>query len=138
MFTLYTLLKSLHILLVIMWLGAAIAVQVIARQSRDDATAGPILARFGERWFPAVSGLTGLTGILLWIDGPYDFGELWILLAVGGWLVSSFFGATRLGPNVVKWSQGDTAARDVFLQMAAIDQVILVLIVFDMVMKPGL
>jgi uncharacterized membrane protein len=138
MFTLYTLLLTLHILLVILWLGAAITVQVMARQNAGNEAAAPMLEAFAERWFPAVSGLTGLVGILLWIDGPWDFGDLWILLAVAGWLFSSALGATQLGPSVKRWAQGDIAARDHFLRLAAIDQTILVLIVFDMVMKPGL
>jgi hypothetical protein len=137
MFTLYTVLLTLHILLVVCWLGAAITTQVITRQSADNPAAGPILHAFAARWFPAVTGLTGLSGISLWIDGPWTFGELWILLAVAGWLISSFVGATRLGPNVERWSQGDVAARATFLQIARFDLLLLVLIVADMVMKPG-
>ncbi len=138
MFTLYTVLLTLHILAVIGWLGAGVTLQVISASARDNPAWPTLMSAFAGRWFPAVSGLAALTGILLWIDGPWDFGELWVLLAVAGWIVSSAIGATQLTPLSERWSGGDLAARASFLQIARVDSVILVLIVADMVMKPGL
>jgi hypothetical protein len=83
--------------------------------------------------------LTGLVGVLLWIDGPWDFGELWILLAAAGWFISSGIGSTQLGPRVEKWAAtGDREHFDAYMRLAPIDLGLLVLIVIDMVMKPGL
>ena len=138
MFTLYTVLLTLHIIAVISWLGAGITVQVISAQARNDVAWPPVLSGFAQRWFPAVSGLAALTGVLVWIDGPWAFGEVWVLLAVAGWIASSAIGATQLSPLTERWAGGDVAARDRFLQLARVDSVILVLIVADMVIKPGL
>lgn len=136
MFTLYTVLLTLHILFVVGWLGASVTLQVISHHAKDDPAWPPLMNAFAGPWFPAVGGLAALTGVLMWIDGDYDFGTLWILIAVAGWIASSAIGATRLNALSERWSQGDTAARTMFLQVARVDAMILVLIVADMVIKP--
>jgi hypothetical protein len=77
-------------------------------------------------------------GIGLWIDGPWGAGEPWIGIAVAGWLISSVVGATQLGPAVKRWNEGDVAARAKFVKVAQFDSLLLILIIADMVMKPGL
>jgi hypothetical protein len=138
MFDLHTVLLTLHILLVVLWLGAGITVQVITRMASDNPNWPAILYPFAERWFPAVSGLTGLAGILLWIESGWSIGEPWIGIAIAGWLISSVVGATQLGPAVQRWHEGDIAARAKFVKVAQFDSLLLILIVADMVMKPGL
>lgn len=138
MFTLYTVLLTLHILAVIAWLGAGVTVHTITALSGDDPAWPRIFTAFAEKWFAPISGVTGLLGILLWIDGPWELGELWILLAVVGWIASSVIGATRLSPSVKRWAEGDAAGRVAYRRFAPIDITILVLIVADMVIKPGL
>jgi uncharacterized membrane protein len=137
MFTLYTLLLTLHILFVTAWLGSAMTVQVITRMSGDDPAWPPVFNKFAEKWFPPITGIAGVLGILLWIDGPWDFGEPWILIAAVGWIISSVVGATQLSPRVKRWSEGDASARAEFQTFAQVDLLLLVLIVADMVMKPG-
>jgi hypothetical protein len=138
MFSLYTVLLTLHILLVVLWVGAGVTVQVITRMATDNPNWPAIFYPFAEKWFPAVSGLTGLVGIGLWIDGPWGAGEPWIGIAVAGWLISSVVGATQLAPAVKRWSEGDVAARAKFVKVAQFDSLLLILIIADMVMKPGL
>jgi hypothetical protein len=138
MFTLYTVLLTLHISVVVAWVGAGMTVHVITRQSVDNPAWPGILVRFSEKWFPAVSGLAALTGILLWIDGPWGFGDLWILLAVAGWIASAAIGATQLSPRAARWAGGDQAVRAEFLTLVQVDQALLFLIIADMVLKPGL
>jgi uncharacterized membrane protein len=138
MFTLYTVLLTLHILFVVAWLGSSMTVQVITRLSGDDPAWPSIFTKFAEKWFPPITGITALFGVLLWIDGPWEFGEPWILIAVVGWIISSIVGATQLSPRVARWAEGDAAARAEFQKFAQADLLLLVLIVADMVMKPGL
>lgn len=139
MFTLYKELLTLHILLVICWLGAGIITTVISRQCKGDPAWASLLAPLAGRWFPITSGLTGVVGILLWIEGPWRFGEPWVIVAVTGWIVSSVVGSTQLGPKVGKWAEtGDRAAFDSYMKLARVDLALLVLIVADMVIKPGL
>jgi uncharacterized membrane protein len=142
MLTLYTVLLTLHILLVICWLGAGITLQMLATQvaragEEAERQYAAYLDWFGQRWFPIVSGLTGLVGVLLWIDGPWELGTAWLWIAVGGWIISSIIGATQLGPRATRMREAPgAAARSDFLRVARIDSVLLVLIVADMVIKP--
>ena len=142
MFTLYTVLLTLHILLVVMWLGAGITQQVIATRL---ATAGPGAREFyfsqinwfGRSYFPAVSGLTAVFGVLLWIDGPWELGTAWLWIAVGGWIISSFLGSTQLGARVERLSEGyDERVWAEFTRFVRFDTLLLVLILADMVIKP--
>ncbi|MEA2125274.1 MAG: putative integral rane protein [Solirubrobacteraceae bacterium] len=139
MFTLYTLLLTLHILAVAAWMGSAVTQQLLAVQLGRTQVYSDQINWFSTKWFPAISGITALFGILLWIDGPWDFGEPWILIAVVLWLVSAGTGATQLGRRVEKWAgrEPDQKTWDEFRLIARIDLVVLVLVVFDMVMKPG-
>ena len=142
MFTLYTVLLTIHILLVVMWLGAAITQQVIATRL---AAAGPEarefffsqITWFGRSYFPAVTGLTALFGVLLWIDGPWELGTTWLWIAVGGWIVSAFIGSTQLSTRVARLSEGyDEGVYAEFTRIVRFDTLLLVLILADMVIKP--
>ena len=148
--SLYDFLKFLHVTLVILWIGSAIVQMPMALRVRSKDLArkhhhSETAAFLGQRWFPPLAGLTGLTGIALWIDGPYDFGVLWINLALAGWLVSSIVGGVFFGRAVPQMEQaygaGDEAAGDALLgrilAVARFDMVLTLLIVFDMVVKPG-
>jgi hypothetical protein len=145
----YDFLKFLHVAFVMAWVGTAASMLPLALRSRKSS-----LERkrnftegwnwLGERWFPIFSGLTGLAGIALWIKGSYDFGTLWIDLALTGWLISmavggGFFGRTI--PRLTKaYADGDEAAGDTLIDrvllVARIDLMILTLVVLDMVVKP--
>ena len=146
MLSLYTVLLTLHIVFVVAWVGAGITQTVLARQLVGAGGANQAYAQqlewFGAKWFPTASGLAGLAGIGLWIDGPWGLGEPWIIIAVAGWIASSVIGATQLGPGVAKWRANGAAADDPawarVLLFARIDQAILILVIADMVMKPGL
>ncbi len=135
--TLYEVLLTLHVLFVVAWLGSAITLQVITRMAVDNPNWPPILYAFAEKWFPPITGLTGVFGILLWIDGDWDMGEPWLGIAVAGWLISSVVGATQLSPAVKRWSEGDVSGREKFVKVAQFDALLLTLIVADMVIKPG-
>lgn len=136
MFDLYAVLLTLHILAVIAWVGSGVLAFLIARRVEDPSfptwvnSIGPI--------FPVTSFAAALAGIGLWIDGPWGFGEPWILIAVAGWLVSGFLGGARIEPAVRRWAEGDQTGRADYLKIARVDLSIMVVIVADMVMKPGL
>jgi uncharacterized membrane protein len=146
MFTLYTVLLTLHILLVVAWVGAGLTQAVIGQRVVATARGADFYADeldwFGQRWFPLVSGLTGVVGILLWIDGPWGLGEPWLIIAVVGWLISSAVGATQLGPRVARWREEghrlDDPTFKQFQTLVRVDIVLLLEIIVDMVLKPGL
>ncbi len=152
MLTLYTALKSLHVIAAIVWLGGGIATTVLTarlRAARDPVVAVRMAANFaflGTRVFTPASILLILTGFAMIAEGDLEF-ELWVILGLVAWLASSINGGAFLGPQSQKLAdmQADPApdaqAVDAGLKrlmtFARIDATILLLVIVDMVVKPG-
>jgi uncharacterized membrane protein len=147
--TLYEGLKALHVLVVAGWLGGGIVQYILVerarRRSAGDGLAFAREAEFlGSRYFPLLALGALVTGIGLIIDGDLSFGDLWITLALAGWLVSGVLGGALMGPTLKKLfaqsEAGDPAAPGTFarfLTLVRVDILILALVVVDMVVKPG-
>jgi uncharacterized membrane protein len=150
----YEWLLFFHIAAAIVWLGGGVAIQVLAiRANRtDDPARMTTIAHeaewFGTRIFLPSSLLVLVLGILLTIDGPWNFGQTWIVLALIGYGLSFVTGAAFLGPesgrigNLLAAEGPDSPAvrariQRIFL-VSRIELVLLYLIVLDMVVKPGL
>jgi len=150
---LYDWLLFFHILCAIVWVGGAIALQIIGIRvfRRGPAASYALLADFefvGTRVFmPASILLLGL-GIWMVAIGPWSFGQTWILLAFAMFAYSFVSGAFFLGPQLKKTKEvadekgADSAevgelTRRLFL-VSRVELVFLVLIVADMVLKPFL
>ena len=152
MLTLYTALKSLHVIAAIVWVGGGIASTVLMtrlRAARDPVVAIRMAANFeflGTRVFTPASILLILTGFAMIAEGSLEF-ELWIILGLIAWLASAVNGGAFLGPQSQKLAamQADAApdaqAVDAGLKrlmtFAMVDAAILLLVVVDMVVKPG-
>jgi uncharacterized membrane protein len=150
----YEWLLFFHIAAAIVWLGSGVAVQVLAfRANRAEDPARMVtIAReaewFGMRIFLPSSLTVLVLGIFLTVDGPWDFRQTWIILAVIGWGLSFVTGAAFLGPEsgrigklLAAEGPESPAVRArihrIFL-VSRIELVLLYLIVLDMVVKPGL
>lgn len=150
----YEWLLFFHIAAAIVWLGSGVAVQVLAfRANRAEDPARMVaIAReaewFGMRIFLPSSLTVLVLGIILTVDGPWDFGQTWIILALIGWGLSFVTGAAFLGPEsgrigklLAAEGPESPAVRAriqrIFL-VSRIELVLLYLIVLDMVVKPGL
>ncbi len=149
----YTILKTFHVLFVILWVGGAIIINILGtRAIRSDD--GPRMATFaGEAaWavthvFLPSSLLVLLFGVLTVLRGHYGFTDTWVLLGLIGIGITVATGATFLGPTSRRVgeliaSRGPDAP-DVrrtlgrLVAVGRIDLVVLVLVVVDMVLKPG-
>jgi uncharacterized membrane protein len=152
MLTTYTALKSFHVLAAVIWVGGAAMSQVLAiRATRANEPARIVgvlgdIEFVGTRVFLPSSLLLVATGFGLIADGDLDF-ELWIVLGLIVWALSAATGSGFLGPEsgriaAIVGSEGpDSPAalariRRIFL-ISRIELLLLVLIVFDMVIKPG-
>jgi uncharacterized membrane protein len=150
----YEWLLFFHIAAAIVWLGSGVAVQVLAfRANRADDPARMVTIAHEAEWFGMriflPSSLTVLVlGIILTVDGPWDFGQTWIILALIGWGLSFVTGAAFLGPEFGRIgkllaAEGPESPavrariQRIFL-VSRIELVLLYLIVLDMVVKPGL
>jgi uncharacterized membrane protein len=142
----------IHVFAAMVWVGGAFFFQVkIAQFRRADDTAGFLqlgkdAEHIGQRVFMPASIVVLLSGIALVWYGPLSF-ELWIGLALAGILLTALTGALFLGPRGGRVARlaGErgtddpqvTAARDRLVNVSRVDYLVLVLIVLDMVFKPG-
>jgi uncharacterized membrane protein len=149
--SLYDALKSVHVLAIAVWLGAAFLQLLLAeRACRADPEERLWVAQSmvftGARLFPAASGIALLTGIWMVLDADFvGFGDAWVSLAMTGWLVSTVAGAVFIDRAVAAAVAGHAAGRPEAadagyrraLLFSRLDVAILALVVVDMVVKPG-
>jgi uncharacterized membrane protein len=133
--SLYELLKTLHVLAIATWFGAAaLQLMLLVRVRAGGADRQAFLGDMefaGARLFPAMSVFALLTGLGMVADADFvDFGDLWIVLALAGWLAASVVGAVFIEGAVKK---DDLQGVYTF---ALVHMAIVVLVVADMVIKP--
>jgi len=150
----YEWLLFFHIAAAIVWLGGGLAVQVLAiRANRADDPARMTTIASEAEWFGTRIALPSsfsvlVLGIILAVDGPWDFGQTWIVLALIGFGLSFVTGAVFLGPEsgrIAKLLAAEgpespavrARIQRIFL-VSRIELVLLYLIVLDMIAKPGL
>jgi uncharacterized membrane protein len=151
--TWYELLLFVHIVSVIVWLGGGFCLQLLGARVRaagdPERTArfGRDVAWIGSRVFSPSSLLALVSGILLVVEGNWDWGEPYVSVGLLVWLVSFLVGVGFLGPTSRKVAElveregpasAEAARRmgQVFLY-SRIELVLLVVVVFMMVVKLG-
>jgi hypothetical protein len=152
MVTLETVLLSIHVLMAVIWVGGAFLTQVYAVRAMRSGEP-PAIIRFtreaefvGTRVFLPASLILVASGFWLVSEGNWDW-ELWIILALAAWVASAITGAGFLGPEsgrigaIVEREGPESPAalariKRIFL-ISRIELTLLLLIVVDMVIKPG-
>jgi len=149
--TRYEFLLTLHIAAAIVWLGAAVCVQLLAvraSRSRDPEQMRKIADDaewLATRLFVPASALVLVFGILLTFDA-WAFDELWILVGLAAFALSFLVGiaflspesgriARLIGEHGAAHSEVQARIRRLFV-VSRIELVILFLVVVDMVAKP--
>ena len=146
---------AFHILLAVVWVGSNTAIQIfVVRATRADSAKLASLA--GEiEWYgtrvllPTALALVVIGFILLHVSaGAYDLGKGWVLFGFIVWLLSFIVGAGFLGPESGRLNKlVDERGPDdpeyqgrlkrIFL-VSRIELLLLILVVLDMAVKPGL
>ena len=147
------LLLTLHILAAATWIGAALAVQVIAARMRPS-TPDTVVDHFaidaeaiGKMLFAPAAVVLLTTGVALVANEDLEWTSAWILAGIGAFLVAGAVGGAFLGPEgrriaaLAREPGHDPAdvrerARRRLL-VARVDLLVLVLAVADMVYRPG-
>ena len=143
-----------HLLAAMVWVGGDLMIQMFYLRAR---VAGPeAVAQFakdvewiGLRVMNIAALLVVVLGVLLVIEvDAYEFSQFWVSAALAMFAVSAITGAGFLGPEsgrIAKLSEErGPADPDVqrrigrILLISRIELVLLILIVLDMVVKPGL
>ena len=150
--TLYQVLLYVHIVCGVIWVGGAFALQVLAimaSRSPDNSElprVGRYAALVGTRVFVPASLLLFIAGVVMVLQA-WNFGQLWIALAVVLWIASALSGAIYLGPRAKKVAQFfETEGPDSVAGRALLNRLFLVsrlelvsfaVIIGLMVFKPG-
>jgi uncharacterized membrane protein len=150
--TTYEFLFLLHLITVIVWLGAGFTMDLLFL--RAERTGNPAdLGKTGEfqewlvpRLFIPFGVLTLVFGVLLVFEGPWSFGDLWIVIGLAGWIAAWGVGFLVIRPQgermkriVMQHGPTSTEARRQARLLAVVSRVQLLslfLIVVDMVLKP--
>jgi uncharacterized membrane protein len=147
----YELLLSLHILAIATWFGSGLAITAMAFMSLKTGPEafGTFMlpaTKWAGRAHPAAGVILLITGFALVADADWDF-DAWLILGLIGLVAAMGVGGAligRTGDAMVKRMEGgaitaeelSAGARKVLLY-ARIELVILVLVIADMVAKPG-
>lgn len=149
----YELLKAIHVLFAVVWVGGAATIQILATRL-SNANEPARMAAFakdiefvGMRVFMPSSIVVLIAGIWMVATSGPDFTDLWIILGLIGIAFSATVGAAFLGPESGRIGKlieergpedGEVTARleRIFL-VSRVELVILLLVVIDMVVKPG-
>jgi uncharacterized membrane protein len=150
--TYYEALLFLHISAAAIWIGAAVLYDLLFFRARRAAD--PVLAeRMGthsewlaKRLFIPTSLAVFVLGILLTIEGPWGFGDLWIVVGLVGWATTFVVGVAGIEPQtkrmqaaVERGGPDDPEAAWRGRRITALnyfDNVLLFLVVADMAIKP--
>lgn len=143
--------KILHLLSAMVWVGGSVMTQVFgARIGRSEDAAQTLTFARGAETAARVLGIagfsTGLWGILLVIEQDFfEFEQAWVALGIGGVLVGAALGSAFFGPQTRKLigqleSGDDGAARTISRigVVGAFELVLLLIVLWAMVAKPGL
>ena len=150
--TRYEFLLILHLIAVIIWLGAGFTMDLLflrAERTRNPAELG----KTGElqewlvpRLYIPTGLLTLVLGVLLVWDGPWSFGDLWILIGLVGWIASYGVGFLFIRPQgekmkeiVARYGPTSVEAQRQARRLGVVSRVQLLalfLVVADMVLKP--
>ena len=152
--SLYEFLLFVHLLMAVTWVGGGIALQVLAiraTHAKDSARTASLTADaewMGFRVFMPASILLLIFGIWTASEGNWDFGQAWISIGFGAFLISFFLGMAFLGPESgrIKQLVRERSYEDPELQrrigrillFSRIELVVLLVAVWAMVAKPGL
>ena len=151
----YKWLLAFHILLAVVWVGSDVAIQIFvirAKRAGPDRLAyfATEIQWYGTRVLVPSSLLLVILGFILLHEssGAFDLGQGWVTFGFVVWLLSFIAGAAYLGPESGRLSKlvdergpDDPAYQRrlnrIFL-VSRIELVLLILVVLDMTVKPGL
>ena len=149
---LYDILQFVHVLAAITWVGGAILFHLLGERAvaSDDPARVQALLNDGEhlskRFFAPASVTVLVFGVITTIKGGISFEEPWIVGGIAGIIASIAIGAGMIGPTSARLAgrmpttgldDEMRAGLDKIRMLSRVDLVILLVVVFLMVTKPG-
>jgi uncharacterized membrane protein len=146
----YEVLLFLHIAAAAVWLGSGFFLQMLIFRA-ESSDNGPFKqgiadssAWMAQRIFIPSSLVVLIAGILLIIEGPWSFGDLWIVVGLAGYAVSFLLGilflepeGKRIGAAMRAGDEAQAAARIRRINaVSRIELTVLYLVLAAMALKP--
>lgn len=151
--TAYTILKTVHVLAAVVWVGGAVTVNILgtrvaaARDGQALAAYGRNTEWVGTHVYMPSSIIVLVFGIFTVIKGGFGFWQGWIIFGIAGIVITALTGSLFLGPELkriagIVESRGAEDPEAIerstrLIRIGRIDLLILILVVIDMVLKPG-
>jgi uncharacterized membrane protein len=151
--TTYNVLKTLHVLAAVTWVGGALAFNILATRLRraNDSRALAGVARemavVGNAIFLPASLVVLALGVWMVVISGWDFEDLWIAIGIAGVVATAITGSVVIGPRLKKIGEAiaqrgpedEGVQNDIarLFVIARIDLVVLAVVIVDMVIKPG-
>jgi len=149
----YDTLKFFHILAATTWVGRAIYAQVLATKVMGEGDPARLAAiakdigDLGKRLITPAAIAVLVSGIWIVAASSWNFTDTWVLLGLGGIAITIATGAGFLGPESERLgklgAERDPSDPEIqrrirrILAVSRVDLVVLILVVADMVFKPG-
>jgi uncharacterized membrane protein len=146
-------LKFLHVLAAITWVGSAIYAQVLATKVMGEgdparlARTASDIGDLGKRLITPAAITVLVFGIWMVAVGPWGLSDTWVVLGLVGIAITIATGAGFVGPESERLgklgAERDPSDPEIqrrikrIFTVSRVDLVVLVLIVADMVFKPG-
>lgn len=151
---LYRILLFVHVMGVIMWLGAGTVFQFLAERATSTNDEGRMRTlvslgdTFGKAYFGVLTALVLLSGLILVFDGDWGFDHVFIIGGLVGIVASGALGGAVIGPTSERLQERIGAGAPMDAQaigdiirirnVGRIDLLIMTVVVFLMTYKPGL
>lgn len=147
----YELYLFIHIAAAVIWVGGGFMFIVLGLHAENSGEERRLLAVFeqigavAERVMIPASLVVVLVGILMIVDGPWSFDQLWLVLGLVGFFATFLIGLLILAPKSKALreqlaQEGLSPATVVgirrWLTIARADSVVLFVIIADMTIKP--
>jgi uncharacterized membrane protein len=145
--------KIVHVGFAVFWVGGGLLLTALALRAErstdpeDLATVARQATFVGQRLFAPASGVVLAMGIVMVINSPeIGFGDTWVIIGLVGFAISFVTGIAVLAPRAKRLvelfdtvgaaaPQTQAAIREILL-ISRVDVAVLVIVVFDMLMKP--
>jgi uncharacterized membrane protein len=142
-----------HVASAIVWVGGGVMLSLVGvrvRRSEDRA----VLAEFAEtlsylglRLFTPAVVVVLLSGIgLVLVSSEWDFTQLWVLLALGAFVIAFLIGVIFLSRSALEFDRAVKGTADLAVVRQALGRwiagyavvlIILAFVLWDMIFKPG-
>ena len=151
---LYRILLFVHVVGVIMWVGAGVVFQLLAERAtaaNDEGKMRTLVSlgdTFGKAYFGALTAIVLLSGLVLVFDGDWGFDQVFVIGGLVGIVASGALGGAVIGPASERLQERVGAGGPIDAQAVAditrirdigrIDLTIMTVVVFLMTYKPFL